>query len=292
IVRRAVAELTGGGSDTAVRASDARRKARELLGRDSESLSERFFLRILRDAHDADVVDLRKRGNDYEVAMATTAAPIAQQLQLAEAPAAAADARAGEPSQGARTAATAAAMRRGMRPRGPGGRGRASAPPPELLMVGVLEQPTQRREVPALASSAATDVAEVATPVSGDSEPNIVPSVEPIDARPARGVGRGRGRGRVASKTAPSKGRAPAPSPVTDVAPAAEPATEAKVPPRGRARGTAKKGGKSRPTAAAPAAEQRPATLASAADVPLATKRTARGRPRATRKPVPAGGDG
>ncbi|PYO50097.1 MAG: hypothetical protein DMD72_03345, partial [Gemmatimonadetes bacterium] len=62
LVRRAV----GSNGGAPIRASLARATARELLGRDSESLSERNFIRILQDAHDADVVDLRRRGDDYE----------------------------------------------------------------------------------------------------------------------------------------------------------------------------------------------------------------------------------
>ena len=81
LVRRAVASLVGG--DGAVRASDVRAKAADLLGRDSDSLSERNFSRILRDAHDADVIDVRRRGDDYDVALATSAAPVADQLNVA-----------------------------------------------------------------------------------------------------------------------------------------------------------------------------------------------------------------
>src|SRR5206468_2121401 len=44
LLRQAVASLTSG--DNAVRASTIRSKARELLGRDSESLSDRNFPRI------------------------------------------------------------------------------------------------------------------------------------------------------------------------------------------------------------------------------------------------------
>jgi uncharacterized LabA/DUF88 family protein len=132
LVRRAVLALTTS-EDEAVPASAVRQQARELLGRDSESLNERFFHRILRDAHDADLIDLRKRGDDYEVAPAATAAPIAEQLAAVSAPAP-------EPSQAARSAANAAALRRGIRHRG--GRGaRLTEPPPELLSVGVVEMP-------------------------------------------------------------------------------------------------------------------------------------------------------
>ncbi|HJR40821.1 MAG TPA: NYN domain-containing protein [Gemmatimonadaceae bacterium] len=127
LLRRTIADLATG--EESVRASDLRRRARELLGRDSETLAERNFLRILRDAHDADVIDLRKRGSDYEVSPAVSAAPIAEQVAPVVSEAAA--------SQASRSAATATALRRGMRPRGRVGRGEI---PPELLAVGVVEE--------------------------------------------------------------------------------------------------------------------------------------------------------
>ncbi len=71
--------------DDAVPSERVRQKALALLGRDSESLSERNFARILRDAHDADVLDLRKRGDAFEVAAATNVASVADQLELKEA---------------------------------------------------------------------------------------------------------------------------------------------------------------------------------------------------------------
>ena len=73
LVRRAVAALARG--EETIRASDLRRKAFEMLGRDSESLSERNFARILRDAHDSDVIDLRRRGDDFEVVPAALPRP-------------------------------------------------------------------------------------------------------------------------------------------------------------------------------------------------------------------------
>src|SRR4029078_5426460 len=69
LVRRAVETLTTD-DDDATRASEVRRRAWELLGRDSESLSDRMFIRILKDAHDGGVIDLRRRGDDFEVARA------------------------------------------------------------------------------------------------------------------------------------------------------------------------------------------------------------------------------
>ena len=83
LVGSAVAALTSG--DRAVPASRVREQAFKILGRDSESLSERNFIRILKDAHDGDVVDLRRRGDDYEVAVAVQAAPVADQLSNAAA---------------------------------------------------------------------------------------------------------------------------------------------------------------------------------------------------------------
>lgn len=129
LVRRAVEILTGG-ADTPVLASDVRRKARDLLGRDSESLNERMFVRVLRDAHDANVVDLRKRGDDWELAPAADVASIADQLQAA--------APASQESHGGRAAAAAASVRRGMGMRGARGSG-AKELPPELLTIGMVD---------------------------------------------------------------------------------------------------------------------------------------------------------
>jgi uncharacterized protein (TIGR00288 family) len=121
------------GQNGPARASQVRSTARELLGRDSESLSDRNFLRILQDAHDADIVDLRRRGTDYEVAPAAPATSLSQQLAAAEPPKPAPSAPAIPTGMGARSA--------------PPGRGRGRGPigarvgimPPHLLSVGVVE---------------------------------------------------------------------------------------------------------------------------------------------------------
>jgi uncharacterized protein (TIGR00288 family) len=130
LVRRAV----GANGEAPVRASQVRATARELLGRDSESLSERNFTRILQDAHDADIIDLRRRGSDYEVAPAAAATSVSDQLAAAEPPKPIAlptptaptgmGARAGGPARG--------------RGRGPIG-ARVGIVPPDLLSVGVVE---------------------------------------------------------------------------------------------------------------------------------------------------------
>jgi uncharacterized protein (TIGR00288 family) len=130
LVRRAVNELVTG--DESIRASEVRRRARQLLGRDSESLSDRMFVRILKDAHDESIIDLRRRGNDFEVARAAEAAPVSEQLARHETAATTASTPAVAP----------AGPRLGMGPRGARVgpmRGRPGAPPPELLSIGVVE---------------------------------------------------------------------------------------------------------------------------------------------------------
>ena len=121
-MRRSVAALTSG--DEAVRAGEVRAKARELLGRDSESLSDRNFPRILKDAHDGDVIDLRRRGDDFEIARAAEAESVSAQLAKTAA-------------NNAPPAPSTPAAPRGMGPRGVSGArgrgGRPGAPPADLL---------------------------------------------------------------------------------------------------------------------------------------------------------------
>lgn len=131
LVRDAVAAVANG--DTAASDETVRRKVFELLGRDSESLSTRNFSRILRDAHDANIVDVRRRGDGFEVASAAEVATVADQLVERENAAKASVAPA-EP---------VAPAPRGLVRRGAAGSGRgaraAKTPPPELLLVGVVD---------------------------------------------------------------------------------------------------------------------------------------------------------
>ena len=152
LVRRAASSMVQG--ETAVPASALRRRAHELLGRDSETLSDRFFNRVLRDAHDADIIDLRRRGDDFEVALPSHVAPVAEQLNRA----AAAHAAPAAPTP-------AAPVMRGMGPRGipAKGRGGRPAPPADLLMVGVIETPKAAAPVPA----AVAEPTEHAAPAKG-----------------------------------------------------------------------------------------------------------------------------
>jgi uncharacterized protein (TIGR00288 family) len=160
LVRRAVVALTDGGS-AAVPAGDVRQKAREILGRDSESLSERFFHRILSDADAAHVVQLRKRGESYEVAPAAEV-EVADQVDVAAT-------QAPEASQAARSAAGAASLRRGIRSRGGRPGGRPAQVPPELLSLGVVESPAAAVQ-PSSAAADAADAAASVAPTTSEKE--------------------------------------------------------------------------------------------------------------------------
>ena len=189
LMRRAVEHIATHGGGT--RASDVRRIARELLGRDSESLSERNFTRILKDAHDSDIIDLRRRGDDYEVRPAVVAAPIVDQLG------AAAIANAPKPP------ANATPAPRGMGPRGVGGRGRHPGPktpavPMDLLSVGVVDYDT-----PVVASAPAP------VAVTRAEEP-VAAAAASATAKPARG--------RKAAAKKPAASRTPKAAPVKPVA--------------------------------------------------------------------------
>jgi uncharacterized protein (TIGR00288 family) len=129
LVRDAVAAVATG--EDPVPSEAVRVKAFQLLGRDSESLSDRNFARILKDAHDGGLLDLRRRGDAFEVVAASGAPSIADQLAIAE--------------QAARpVTAPSAPAPRGMGPRSAPSRGRGSAKPavpPSLLLLGMVEEP-------------------------------------------------------------------------------------------------------------------------------------------------------
>jgi hypothetical protein len=125
-----------------------------------------MFIRILKDAHDGGVIDLRRRGDDFEVARAVEVAPVAEQVARA-------DAAAAPPAPTNNTS-----PRIGMGPRGASrGRGRpGSAPPPELLSIGVVDEtPTLAPLAPAMLSApvmlreedAASDAVGKATDTDG-----------------------------------------------------------------------------------------------------------------------------
>ena len=192
LVRRSVHALTHTDDDT-VSAGDVRKRAFTILGRDSESLSDRNFRRILQDAHDADVIDLRRRGEDFEVSRAARAEPVAAQLRAAQ-----------------EQAAPAVPPARTSAPRGIGVLGRSrprrgEAPPADLFAVGVVDIPS-----PAIAT------ATVTAPPAEIEEPDVVVGAPEADERAAppkaakKAGGRKRGRaaakkqGRKAAKSAPA----------------------------------------------------------------------------------------
>ena len=187
LVRRAVASVATG--NKAVAAAKVRSEARSLLGRDSESLSERNFLRILHDAHDADLVDLRRRGGDYEVGAAVAAPTVERQLETA------AKDNAPPPKP------VVPAMRdMGARGTGRGGTGTRGGPPANLLSIGVVASKSASAQVPA--SAAPTNTAKPA-----DDADAIVAVTEssPAHAEAATPAARKR-----AAKKAPAKKKAAA----------------------------------------------------------------------------------
>jgi uncharacterized protein (TIGR00288 family) len=177
LLRRSVASLAT--NDDSVRASAVRDRARELLGRDSESLSERNFIRILKDAHDADIVDLRRRGDDFEVARAESAPSVSEQLARSQ------------PSAPKPSDSSSPPSRLSIRGRITGPRGRIpSALPPELLALGVVQ-------------SASSPVVQEDEPTEAETAP--APSA-------AKRGGRKRGKAAGASEAAASPRAAKRPS--------------------------------------------------------------------------------
>jgi uncharacterized protein (TIGR00288 family) len=197
LVRRTVADIAPG--DEAVKASEVRRHARQLLGRDSESLSDRMFVRILKDAHDSGIVDLRRRGDDFDVARAVEAAPVAEQVARSEKAAIAASAP---------PAPSTPAPRVGMGHRTAGARGRHAAPPPGLLSIGVVEDAPAA--APAAAAPPASDngVASAApAPRRGRAKAAKKAPVAEVAAAPPAPAAKAK-RGQPAAKKAASKPRA------------------------------------------------------------------------------------
>ena len=190
LVRRTVSEMAS--DDTAVRASSVRAKARELLGRDSESLSDRMFVRVLKDAHDNGIVDLRRRGDDFEVARAAEAESVADQLAKAAA------AHAPAPASPA-----APAPRVGMGPRGAGGRGRGrlGTPPADLLSIGVVSTPAAPVADEAEAEQH-VPVAKGRKPAAKKRAPKAVTSSEANEEAPSSAAKKSRGPAKPRAKKA------------------------------------------------------------------------------------------
>jgi hypothetical protein len=162
LVREAVDAVVT--SEDAVSAEQVRERAFTILGRDSESLSERNFARILRDAHDGDIIDLRKRGDTFEVAKAASAPSVASQLEVKEAALKAVDDQ--------KKAAASPPPPRGMTARGIPGRGgrgprgpKPGAIAPDMLLIGVVKS----------------------EPAPVVAQPVVAPSVAEVPAKKGRG---------------------------------------------------------------------------------------------------------
>jgi len=182
LVRRTVESLVSG--DAAAAASLVRSTARAMLGRDSESLSERNFTRILQDAHDAEIVDLRRRGGDYEVAAVAGAPTVSAQLASAEKASAPAPAKSATPP-------------RGMSLRGGRGlMGRAGTPPAHILNVGVVgTRSGSQKPVAATATEPETPTGTIDSPAA-----SAVAEEAPAGEKPSRGRKRGGAGRKVAAK--------------------------------------------------------------------------------------------
>jgi uncharacterized protein (TIGR00288 family) len=194
LVRRALA--AAGNGHASVSSRDLRRKAFELLGRDSESLSERFFMRILKDAQDAELVDLKRRGRDYQVeARQGATETVSERLNVAAA-AHVGSAPAAAPPSATAAPATAPPVTSGAAPgRGIGGfgrrdvrTGRPASPPPGLLSIGVVEH------LPGASLTASTP-----SPTEGEGGDGEEAAKAPGRTRRGARGGRGRGKAKVAS---------------------------------------------------------------------------------------------
>jgi hypothetical protein len=211
LLRRTVANLIPSG-DAAVRASVIRAKARELLTRDSESLSDRNFPRILKDAHDNDIIDLRRRGDDFEVARVAEAESVADQLAksaISNAPAPVAT----------------APVQRGMGPRGSGPRGRGGrpggAPPADLLSIGVVGQSSSAVSAAPAPTPAPVAAPVVAAPVAEVPVAKVPAAKVPAAKAPAAKAPAAKTARKTTAKKAAPAAKAPQ-APVVEAAPAAK----------------------------------------------------------------------
>jgi len=297
LVRRAVESLVPS-TEESVGADLVRQRAFEQLGRDSESLNSRMFERILKDAHDANLIDLRRRGDTFELSRAAASESLADQINRAAA---------------AQVPTTPTETARPLVPRGMGPRGlsrgrsgaRVTAPPPDLLSVGVVRvgPPTDAVATTGAGQPGAAPQPTVALEDGGAAA--TTPSAESTatsEAPPAAGRTRGgrsrggRGARKSAAKTATkaaTKAAVESAAKTTAPAPAAKTAAPAPAGRGRRGRGAAKKAA-TKAVAAPPRATLAPAPNASAAKTaPASGGRARRGRggaktPNATAPAAPA----
>ena len=199
LVRDAVSALVTG--DDAVPSERVREKAFAILGRDSESLSERNFARILRDAHDGNVVDLRKRGDAFEVALAANVPSVADQLNEKEAALKAVADR--------EKAANTPVVPRGMGPRSAPGRPGRGGPakgalPPDFLLIGVVDDaPAPKVEPVAEAAPVAKPKTSKAAESARDAKPAAKAKAAAKPASKAKSAAKPAAKAKSAGKAAP-----------------------------------------------------------------------------------------
>jgi uncharacterized protein (TIGR00288 family) len=216
LVRRAVAEVAT--VDAAAPAEIVRQRAFSLLGRDSESLADRMFTRILRDAHDASVIDLRKRGHSYEASPAASAPSVTEQLNIAAAA-----------HEAANPVAVVPATRSIVGRRAGGGRGKEI--PAGLLSIGVVElddvKPSTPAPEPAPAAAAVQTNAATKAPTSKGT------ASKATAAKPAKGkpVAAAKPPAAKPAATKPAAAKPAATKPVAAPKPAAKKAPAAKKKP-------------------------------------------------------------
>lgn len=273
LVKRAVESLVTGGE--AIKASAVRQRAYELLGRDSESLSERGFERILKDAHDADRIDLRRRGNDFEVARAVEEAPIQEQLKVADDALKAADA----------AASVGKTAPRGMAHRGIGGkssmagRSRSAAElPADLLKFGVVASAKAKAPPAGESEAAVAGAADAGSKATKSDSPAASSGAQEAakDAPGAKRTARTQRKSGAAKKAAKSAAKSAAKA-AAKTAATGSAAGEAsnKTPVKTAARTAAKAADKTAPRSAAKTATKDTAKSASNAAGKTAVKKTA-----------------
>ncbi len=211
VVRRAV-EALASTDDDRVSEQPLREQVFALLGRDSESLSERMFPRIVQDAADNGIVRTFRDGGATTVGRIPRPAPsVGDELDRA-----ATVAQAPAPPVAAPSFTPPAP--RGMGPRGVarGRGGRAGAPPPELLLIGAVGT------APAAVASPAVDTVPLnvgggntlsgeaaATPAPDQPSPDrdVPPAGQDVRARASGSVGDGVDAGATQpGEAAPSSG--------------------------------------------------------------------------------------
>ncbi|HEU4700390.1 MAG TPA: NYN domain-containing protein [Gemmatimonadales bacterium] len=294
LMGEALTELGGAASDEALRL-----RMSAMLGREDPLLEPARFLKLLRQANDAEVADVRRVGDEerYEIALPRTGLgmrPVTPAAPTAAAGAAAAPEAATSESATPETAAAGAGAAQGREdgtPRVAGAglrfrRGsRAPMRPGEIPLVGVFRIDTPAAPAAAAVPERAPEPAPAPTSIgdatSTASEPPA-PGATPAEEAAIERRGRGRGRGRAKQAAAPAAAAVPAApvAPVTPVTPVTPPAAEeASAPSRGRGRG--RSGTKTATKAAAKTAAKAASTRGEARSEPRAKKAA---RPRARKK--------